>query len=455
MKYFVTYAVMDEETGANPLWHAFLFLSHLEEGQDKLEVCEYWGFYGVPSTTSTSGMQQRLKRFIGLDIDFYDNHGLLKREGLRFLNSGKGLHGVTFELTDTKFSELQQRCRTMEEEQTAAIAEAAASLRGEPKAESKLYPYEHLSLSIFKIEKAKALEQHRKPRLQPFDFNINLTLFGPSLNHSHTCKTQILRLLQNILTPTQLARLTENGQHLAVPRFSGKMEKILLHSEGPYNIHSKRDGQKVYYHDGNHPQVKVYWTLPPQEIEALSESTRRQFVLSEEYLDEAKLAASRLQALEWLFINAPLDEKYNRYKEGLLAHIKNLYEAFAKTTVKPPDIPLRGWKGYALWLLNVPRSRNEAELLKKIQQARLFLNALYMTMVDGIAINDDYPCELDVSEMDEDIDYNPLEALASHLPHQLQRQLCKIIGRNYIDPENAPIQHLPRPSSLSDNLGLY
>lgn len=428
MPYFVTYAFMDGELGANPFRHAFLLLSRLEEGQDKIEVVENWGFYGVPSTMSPSTVET-IKKKIGLDIDLTGNHGILRHEEMRYLDQGKGLKGKSFELSKEQFESLQRRCKTMEQGQYAAIQEVTTGFKG--KQPYRHYPQESLSKHIYAIEKAKAEEEKREPRLSPFE--IRYSLFS-CLNRSYTCKSLTMKLLDGILSKEQLAGLSKHGWNQAIPRYSGPMESIFLHSVGPLKPYTKRSGETVYNRDDKNPETKLYWTIPPQEVDFLNESTKAQFSLPADYIDEAKSAVKRLQALEWLFYNAPIDSKYKIYTDGIVEKIKSLYSAFSDSHTDKTAAKATGVEAYFLRLLHLPSNHSEQGIAQRVKAARYFFNALYMTMVDDERIDDSIPCELDIEES-YDGKYNPLESLACHLPQKFQKQLCRVIGRTYVKPE--------------------
>lgn len=428
MKYFVTYCVMDQETGANPLWHSALLLSQENSEVNKLEVVETWGFYGLPTTSETNHMSKQLKLKMGLDVDLYGNHGMLCHEQIRFMDLGTGLHGVTFELTEQQYVELQKKCQFMEKEQYEAIGEVVDSQNLQEKTNQppKIYPHEHLSPLIYELEKVKAKQNGREPRLKPFDLLISLDLWGPHLRGSHTCKSQVISLLSGILSQNQIDRLTVHGKHPTVPRFSGQMETIHLHSQGPLKSHKKLSGNVVYYRDGKNPDVKLYWTIPPQEIEALSEETWKQFEISEDHCDEVKHIVKKLQRLEWLFINAELPERYNRYKQALIQQISSYYQAFSSIEPKKTVEKISGFYGYALGLFSLPRDSHEKVLLQKINQAQLFFNAIYMAIVEQWELKDN------VLLNDQDID---LEALASYLKVEDKKAVCALLGRSYCEDE--------------------
>lgn len=450
-KYAVTFCAMDQEAGSNPLWHSLLLLSELDVNSRKMRVVDHFGYYGVPSTQRNSWLSQ-FKIKLGLDIDFNGNHGILRSEELRFLDLGKGLHGVTFELSKEKFEALQKKCRDMINAQEKAIKEKIKPLHlsDKPSQKTRLYPYEHLSPHIYALEKAQAHDNQTEPRLKPFQVNFSfqlnpfMGLWGPSLKGSYTCKTQALNLLKGILTQQQIDRLSENGKHPNIPRYSGKMEKILLHSTGPLRKHTKRSGEMVCYRDWNDPDVELYWTIPPQEYEILSSETGSLFKLSEEYCDEAKAVASKLQCLEWLFINAQFPQSFQQYQRDLINYIHTCYESFSIIAPKKAKTKITGWKGYALSLLSLPRDEDEKDLLEKIKQGKNLLNSLYIAVVDNWEIDENCPFEnertqnnnvFDMSSSDEEEYYNPLEALAAYLGIEDKKKLCSIVGRSYLEPE--------------------
>jgi hypothetical protein len=442
MKYAVTFCAMDSDVGGNPFWHSCLLLSVLDEDTGKMEVIDNWGFYGVPTTMGDS-LLRRVKIKLGLDVDLYGNHGMLKHEDLRYLDRGKGLHGVTFELTKNKFEQLKARCEKMEKDQRDAIDEIIkpTGLKGKPANKTRIYPHEDLSYHIFALEKAKAKQENRDPRLKPFEFNLSMTMWGPSFNDSFTCKTQAVNLLDGILTSMQIKRITQNKNHLAVPRYSGQLETISLHSSGPIKVHTTRKGNKIYYRDSEDNDVKLHWTLPPQEIETLTGQTKRLFELHDDHVDEARKIVGRLQDLEWLLMNVDVEEKHLAYKQALVLQCRTLYQSFSTIRPKIAESTVEGWQGYFYSLVSWPRDIDEAHLMKRINQSKAFFNTLYMAIVDEWQIYDDCKAEMDIPEDESllnDNDYfNPMEALLNYVPVEVQKKVCSIINRNYVAPEES------------------
>jgi hypothetical protein len=395
---------MDQDVGANALWHTCIILSKLDEVSNKLKVVDNWGFYGLP-TTSSSGYIRDLKIKAGLDVDFTGNHGKLRHEELRYLDLGVGLHGVTFELTEEKFLELQNKCRTMADSEKQAIDEIAEALKlqGKKPGTERIHIYEEHSDLIFRIERLKAKQEGRSSRLFPFELS--------PLPSANTCKVQALSLLNGILTSEQINRLT--GINRAVSRFSGPMENIYLHSSGPMRCHTKRSGEKVYFRDMADSGVELHWSIPPQEVEMLSGDTLDLFKIDDGYSDEIKLIVRRLQKAEWLFRNVILDAKFDAQREELIAVIREAYQAFS--IIKPKPKREQGMLAAMMRFISVPVDQVTIEIVKKCQHAKSLLLALYT------AIDDNWSFE----ECDD------VEALAAYLPEDKKVQLYEILGYHY------------------------
>lgn len=453
MIYLVTYSKQNKEAGANLLGHIALLFSEFDENTQQLEVVDRWTFYGLPSTGNTKSCLTRLKISIGLDVDFYGNHGMLRREDMRFLDLGCGLHGVTFELTKENFELLKNNCITMAAEQERAIREVVDSqgIMGKSLEKTRIYPHEQFSPLIYALEKIKAEQQGRESRLKPFELRVSWSLTGPNLHHTSNCKSQALTLLATVLSKKQIDRLTEGGKHPTVPRFSGVLEPIFLHSMGPLLQHRKSSGEVVHYRNSTDPAVKLYWTLPPQELEALSTDTIKLFEVDKEYCPEVKAIVGKLQRLEWLLRNASIPAKYQRNQADLILRVIECYKTFSIIEPKEATEKVSGLTGYIFSLFSLPRDKEELRLQRKITQAKMLFNSLYMAIVDGWKINDSSSsCSssssssssgttTEVSESKEEarsvVLDTPLEALASYLSTKDQKNLCSIIGRIYCEPE--------------------
>ncbi len=444
MKYTVTFCVFDHTVEGNPFWHGSFFLSKLNESKQLLEVVETWGFYGVTSTTDRKSWWGKLKTKFALDVDFQGNHGILTHEEVRFMDLGHGLHGYTFELTEEQFNEIQKRCAKAVADQEAAIKEIVGSQTpSDPARKVRFYKEEPVSKHIFEIEKYKAKMEGRPSRLKPFDLQVSFGLWGPSLEKSHTCKSEALNLLEGILTEEQL----EPFKATSLPRFISGLEPILLHSTGKLRTHTRSSGKEVFYRDRHDEDVKLYWSVPPQHVEALSADTIDLFSIDEEYVGEVKSTVSKLQRLEWSLRNAFLPTQYQEYKDNLIDKVVACYKAFALVEPKK-DTKISGWQGFALSLFSLPRSREEKKLQDKINQAKMLLNSIYMAIVDDWAIDNNYPSEISATETDED--YNPLEAVVSYLSVDDKKKLCQILGRSYLESEvDEDVNEESLPASLA------
>lgn len=441
MKYLVTYCAFDTDAGSNPLWHSAFILSQWDENTASpgpIDVVSTYGFYGVPTTTRNT-WTARLKLLVGFDVDLNGNHGMLRSEETRYMDFGAGLHGASFEVTQDQFQALQTKCKTMIKDQEETIQETATFFNLKPTNKARIYSHEQSSRLIFDTEKIRAENQGREPRLKPFEINPTIGWSGPSLSQSFTCKSQTIRMLEGILSQAQINRLTEHGKHPAVPRYSGPMEPLALYSEGPLKRHRKANGSAVYFRDGADPKVKLRWTLPPQEIEILSEETSRMVTLPPEHLPAIRRLCKPLQRVEWVFINAELASEYEPYRQGLIDLIRTTYQAFSKPEPKEPLQALSGWRGLLHDLFSIPRNQYEATLMAKIKQGNMLLNALYMAIVDNWQIDVNAPCE-DFPHADKTQETclyeNPLEAVAAYLHENDKIQVCRILGRSYVHPED-------------------
>ncbi|QLZ70044.1 hypothetical protein FOLKNPGA_03744 (plasmid) [Legionella sp. PC1000] len=450
MEYSVSFCVFDHTIGGNPFWHGSFYLSKLDKSKKMLEVVETWGFYGVTSTGDKNSRFEQFKRKNHLDVDLQGNHGMLVHEEIRFMDLGYGLHGYTFELTQQQFEELQRRCAKEKADQEAAIKEIVGdgqNFKVDPQREGRIYKEEAYSRQIFEIEQIKAKIEGRPSRLKPFDFHLSLgyrqvSFLGfdfwvpvPSLENSNTCKTRAVALLEGILTEKQLAPFKNSS----FPRFISGLEPILLHSEGTLRPHTKSSGRQVFSRNWGDKDVKLYWSVPPQRFDKLSEESADLVNIDTEYRNEVKDIVRKLQCLEWAIRNASFSKKFKeeeayltKYKDDLADVIVKCYRAFAIIEPKK-DTKISGWQGFALSLFSVPRSKEEKKLQDKIHHAKMLFNSIYWAIVDEWKIDKDYPSEISAPEDAED--YNDLEAVASYLSKNDKKNVCQIIGRNYIENE--------------------
>jgi hypothetical protein len=450
MKFAVTFCSMDPKVEANPMWHSCVLMSKMDEVTKKLEVVDSWSFYGLPSTDDPDSFSKKMKVQLKIDVNLQGNHGKWRHEELRCLDKGEGLHGKTFELTEEQFNALQDHFHTLVEKEDQAIKEIAEFLKIKPKDKPRIYPYEDCSTLIFAIENAKAKAEEREPRLKPFDLRLGFGLGGPYIRNSQTCKSHVISALRTVLSAKQIAELTEYGKHPSVPRWSGRVEDLYFHSKGPLVDHTKKSGAKVYFREElGKDNVRLFWTIPPQEFDAFTPEVKDLFTIDEEYCDDVKKLVSKLQRLEWALYNAEVPGQYKLYKQQLIQTVIQCYEQFSQIMPKPDNKKVAGVQGLALFLLSQPRSEAEKVLMKKIGDGKMLLNALYMAMVDGWKVdegallsNKETAAHLlsaskeDLGEktsMVEFVDECP-EAIVSYFTKKDKQVLCRILGRNYMEP---------------------
>lgn len=382
---------------------------------------------GHTTTTLRDAFISKIKKAMHFEIDLKGNHGMLRHEEVRYLDTGAGLHGVTFHLPQEKFNELRNRCVTLEKKQTDAIQKAALTLQLEPKQDFKIYPYEHYSQDIYLWD-----QQQPNPGLYPFGFELDFTLSGPDFTRSHTCKSQILSLLTGILSAEQINRLTENGKHPTLPWFNGRLEKIYLHSRGPLRKHRKASGEICYYRKLEDQDVKLYWTLPPQEIDTPDSNIKRLLTIDTAYCDTIKKIIHQLQKLEWLFTNAVFPTELTSHQEKVIQHIQKQYEVFSTPHFPHSTKTKDGWQGWLLWSASMARNENEADLIHKINSAKQFINELDFAISNQWEIDKNLPFG---DGSDDTENENPIAALARYLSVDDQKKLCKIIKRGYTAPD--------------------
>ncbi len=395
--YTVTYGLMDPDADGNPLgWHTFLTLSKLNYKTGLMEVDAVWGFYGVPGTR-TNDCIGRLKVKVSFDLDIMGNHGFLRREDIRFLALGKGLHGKTFALSAEKYDELQQKCEKIFALQNEAIEEIATRNNFQKLTKYRMYQYEQYSQLIYSIELANARDEGRPSRLHHFGLKISMTAWGPSIHKSKNCKTFAVGLLTGILKEEQIATLVSQGAHPVTPKHSGNLGFFTFFSHGPMRTYEKqRSGEKIYYRDQNDNGVKTYM-IPPQQIEA-SEEICASLKIPENQHQNAMKAIAKLQQIEGLFFNTKLSRENFPKREQLLQKIAEHYEVFA--IMKP--------------------NRNAQQF---IESANQFIEELYAS-----------------------------ESFMSCLSEAGKKELCKIIEKNYVSPHDERYHERNRTIYLCSNL---
>jgi hypothetical protein len=430
MRYSVTFCVQDREAGSNPMWHSCMLLSKMDDTLKMLEVVDNWGFYGLPSTSDGGSYMKRLKVWIGLDVDLYGNHGMLRHEKTRELDLGLGLHGATFELTRTQFELLQTKCRDMAAGQDSAIREVVEpqGIIGKPAGRARIYPHEKFSPLIKQLEDIKAEQQGREFR-------------GFDTSQSRNCKSQILELLSSVLSKRQIARLTEDGAHPTIPKWSGSLETMHLHSSGPLREHQKASGEIVYFRDGEDPAVKLHWTIPPQEFECHLVETSQLLTIDKQYRSEVKAVVRKLQGLEWFLHNAVVPIEHQQLKEDLIQQVIKYYKAFSIIEPKTEAPKMSGITGFVYSLFSLPKNKEQKDLRVKINNAKSLFNSLYFAIADGWSLEEERIEPAGEDEKESLVksvavrEVVPVEAVATVLSPKDQEKLCKLLGYRYCKPD--------------------
>ena len=452
MKYLITIAASDTELGSNILWHTITLLSKWDESVGgKVEVVANYGFYPIPGGYDDHTFYGNLKRKSNVKIDTQGNHGWLKREKYHELDRGYGLHGVTYEVDKATFKALQDNYEQELIDQEAAVKEIVMANQLRPtKMDHRYYPEEEFGKNIFAMELAKSRSEGLAPRLKRFDLDLTWGLTGPSLAKSNTCKTHAVIHLKKAVGEPKTRRLTDGG-HDAVPRWSGPVEKICLHSTGPLTPFWVK-GKTVYSRDGSNPEVKLYWTIPPQEIVTDSAETRRQFMLDAKYEAQIKPYVRKLQTLQQFFIDALLTPELSEFKQKIILQLQNYYEFFSLVPQHNGyDYP-RGNASFGDYLVNTlfapARDSREGELQKTIRKATLYLEVLYSAIVDGWSEEKEELVEGNQIEAAQivkphhniggnfvEIDGTEFLTEVAHLSAQNKQEICAILGRSYLEPD--------------------
>lgn len=313
MKYMVSYCVM---TMGNPFHHACLIFSKSPQENAPIEVENVVGFYGMRTTTPPSVFRS-VKIALGLDVDLKGNHGLLKQEELRYLTLGHSLKAKTFVIEEDRYFKLIKHCEKRIQEQTQAITEIKEKLQSQG--------YNPNSYDIYQEELRLAKREQRPPRLRPFEFGID----GFSLNASRTCKTDVIDILKYMgLADVHIDVLTEKGKYQAIPKYSGPMEDVFFHAQGPLTKHlSTRTGRLHFFNTW--VQAKTIWLMPPQNVVAMYQDSYDQFLLPKEQVCKIKSLVSTLQQINNILIDAKVSRVCMPGLRQLQQKVESLYVAFS------------------------------------------------------------------------------------------------------------------------------
>lgn len=301
------------ESFANPAGHFFLAVAQWNGLGHKIEVERGWGYYGAPQSDPQS-LVGKFKTYLQLGYDFTNSFGELKEEELRYLDVGKGLHVKVFSISDDQYQKLISIIQKRIHDQQEAIKEKTQELQNRNlKVNSK---------AIFKEELKR-----NEPRLKPFNITPSIGITGLTLDKSITCKSLIIELLREINIPSsELDLLTNNSK--TIPRFSGKLEEVVLHSVGHINLHqSKRTGQLHFFRQWRN--AKLYCSLPLQNIVGESSNVRTFFYVPEDVAQISRKYIYQLQEIDKIVSGTEIDSKYKNYKNAYLERLHEIIDLFA------------------------------------------------------------------------------------------------------------------------------
>ena len=297
--------------------------------------------------------------------------------------------------------------RSLLKHETEKVTEITAHT---PDEAFRITPYEGGLATIFKWEKELAAKKEREPRLYRFEF------FNP-VDGPRTCKTHSLDMMEGFVKPEQHDRVASFFP--AVSRFSGKMQPIILYSEGSTRkfvkpktgevIHSRNWADK----DKKKPTVLIH-AVPLREREMLSENTDELFNIDNGHEGEVNRLASTLIQLEAVFKDAKFEneDRAAERKEMLKllrVHKKHFSKLDPNAAAEKPD--MNAITGAAYRLMSWPRTEHEKILMNHIESATDLLEK----MVEAI--------NSPIQETPEGI-----ASLAAYLPPAVQDKVINIIG---------------------------
>jgi hypothetical protein len=128
--------------------------------------------------------------------------------------------------------------------------------------------------------------------------------------------------------------ITQEGSSTAIPRHSGYLESIYLHSRGPTREHiSDRTKRVSLFRTWDDKNVKLYWTLPPQWIPNAGEETIKTFYMTETHEIKAKKVIKQCHAIERLVLNLKIPTtEGDQARLNLLNHLYSLVDMAAQVS---------------------------------------------------------------------------------------------------------------------------
>jgi len=236
------------------------------------------------------------------------------------------LHGVTIEITEEQYIALKTNFQKTVTEQDNVFAEMVSRLHKDP---NQIKPIE-----IYQEEVKAAESEARAPRLTQFNICPSLSSQGLTFEHPNNCKTKLIHALKEVKIPDKsLTSIANNSSNLApLPRMSGEMEDIFLHSVGNKYSWKDPDTNQITFFRKWEEKSKLFWTLPPLVVRQQENETKL-FDISPLLLTRIKDTISKLQGLEWVVVNAKMKEANEIKRNKLTDYITQLYSFFSTLTL--------------------------------------------------------------------------------------------------------------------------
>jgi len=370
-KYSVAYCIMGPERGANRAWHACIALMRKDERGEK-EVTLTLGYYAVPG-------QNFIENIIGFDMR--DNHGVFIQERVCDFDVADAMYLKEYPLlTKELYDEVERRCQMRISGQAQAISEHSTALKLAPKkTKARHYPYEENALAIFELEKERSKTLNVPMRLQPFQFT------PPNLSN---CKFQALEILVGIISAEEMKNL--EGMSRTIPRWSGKLDRMFFHAEGPLYPHNKRPEKRCLFFTKKNTGGVVYSRDPKDSQLWLTTCPQNDKIID---------LIQRLRQAEKLLEHPDLSHPK---QADLLKYIKEHYRALSSSK-----------SSLATDLFKIDHVENAKSLLDTLHTAA-------------------------IGEYDrDDIDANAKDDLpflvVPNLSAEKKKQLCGILGKPYLN----------------------
>lgn len=387
-KYFVSYCVMGDAAGSNMMGHACLLLSSQEHACAPFGVVDAFSYYSQPVGGEPS-LSRRALGAAGMDFDIAGGYGRYQREEVRYLDRG-GLTGLTFEISEEQFNEVQRLYHERAGNEQAVIDELTQELKEQG--------LEATGGEIFRLEKQKARSENRLPRLKPFKVDIH---FSPSLDtrRSTNCKTEMLGLLQKIgISTDELAKLRPGNHAYALPRYSGEqVAPIKLTSAGFLDSHfSQRTrryarSRKWPKQEGDEQGAKLYWLLPPESLVSRDAALKIALSMAPRPRKRIEKLLDKLQGMEFKLVKSSDSRLTEKDKEQLDRQFAHFYRMVAQSAYRedPNAVSRTFQEGYALLAnSNILHQESEPNYYLRLQMWQAlshvgFVGALLMLFIAG------------------------------------------------------------------------